>query len=184
MQDKIVQIVSGRPTFRKGIIEKSYVWALDNAQEYIYIQSPYFVPTRPLRRSFKAAARRGVDVRIIVPQESDIKLMRDLARSYYGPLIKSGVLIYEKGGAFIHSKTFVTDDYLSCIGSANWDWRSLRLNYEDNAYIYDAQTALQCRAIWEDDAEECTPVTIRTVRHWGLPYRFYQKALRLLAHLF
>ena len=184
LSDKVVQIVSDKPTWGKGPIERSYIWALDNVGDYIYIQSPYFAPTRSLRRSFKGAARRGADVRLMVPKESDMAIMRDINRSYYRGLLKAGVRIFEKDGAFIHSKTFVTDDYLSCIGSANWDWRSMRLNYEDNAYIYDSQTAGLCKQIWGEDMQQCSEVSMDTIRSWSLPRKIYHSLLHIIAPLF
>lgn len=177
---KIVQIVADGPFNGSNLLEDSYVWLLDHTEQYFYARTPYFTPPRDVLRAMKAAARRGADVRIIVPAESDIPIMNTINRSYYKTLLKSGVRIFTSRGAFNHSKTFVTDDYVTAIGSTNLDYRSFRLNYEDNAYIYDAPVAGQMRGEFESDCQSiCNEITLQDMNDLSL----FQKILNGLARL-
>ena len=100
------------------------------ARERLYVTTPYFVPDRRTQRALVAAARRGVDVRLLVPAKSDVALARWAARAAYAPLLEGGVKIYEYLPRVLHAKTVVIDGYWSLIGTANVDYRSFFLNYE------------------------------------------------------
>ena len=180
---KLVQIVSDEPGLNTHPIRLGYEWGLLNAERYFYIQTPYFTPPEPVLDALKAAALSGVDVRVMVPKKPDTFYMGPANRSFYRECLYAGVKIYERGGEFMHSKTFVSDDYLSCIGTANMDNRSFSIDYEDNAYMYDRELALQNKAIFEEDMKVCEEVTVEDVMHWKWYQIFLQKLIRIAAPL-
>ena len=180
-QDKVLQVTCDAPKDMINTDLDAYRWVLDHAEKYFYAQTPYFAPPRDVLAKLRKAARRGVDVRIMVPRKSDVFFMEAVNKSYYRTCIKAGIHILEKDGAFIHSKTFVSDDYLTSIGSVNMDNRSFRLNYEDNVYIYDEEAARYYVEVFEKDALECTEVSLETVRHWSIFRKFFNMIFRLVA---
>ena len=166
---KVLQLVSSHPVPWKrhkyySIID-SYVHALDSTERYFYAKSPYFCPPKPVLKAICGAASRGKDVRLILPLNADLWFMDAANRSYFRRCIKSGVRIYLNTGAFDHSKVFVSDDYLSEIGTANLDNRSMVLNYEDNIYFYDTDTAVRLRDDFLEQLEHCREVTFDDIRH-------------------
>ena len=180
LKDKLVQIVPDEPDLPLQILQMSYEWALQHAQRYIYLQTPYFVPTEPVMDALKTAALCGVDVRLMLPEVADNLLMRPANRAYYEEALQAGVRIFLRQGEFIHAKTFVCDDYLSSIGSANLDFRSFAINYEVNAYIYDEQTAIMNKGIFQYDLRQCHELTLEewSARPW------YSRLLESLMRLF
>jgi cardiolipin synthase len=108
----------------------TYMASFLAAKSCIYITTPYFVPDHRLLKHMKQAARRGVDVRLLVPRISDVRIAQWAARHFYASLIKAGVQIYEYLPRVLHAKTVVVDDTWSAIGTANLDYRSFFLNYE------------------------------------------------------
>ena len=174
LRDKLLQLVSDSPGSPSSAMLTAYQWILDNAQEYVYIQTPYFVPPKSLLEAFKKAVKRGVDVRLMLPHKVDTPLMGPTNRAYYAECLDAGVKILERGGAFIHSKTLVADDGLVIIGASNLDWRSFYLNYEINSIIYDRETALLCKGIFQTDAQEA-----QVLQH-ASPCRFMRLFYRML----
>ena len=168
LKNKLIQIVPDEPDLPLPILQLSYEWALQHAKKYIYLQTPYFVPTEPVMDALKTAALCGVDVRLMLPEVADNILMRPANRAYYEEALQAGVRIFLRKGEFIHAKTFVSDDYLSSIGSANLDFRSFAINYEVNSYIYDEQTALMNKGIFMYDLRQCHELTIEewSARPW------------------
>ena len=168
LRNKLIQIVPDEPDLPLPILQLSYEWALQHAKKYIYLQTPYFVPTEPVMDALKTAALCGVDVRLMHPEVADNILMRPANRAYYEEALQAGVRIFLRKGEFIHAKTFVSDDYLSSIGSANLDFRSFAINYEVNSYIYDEQTALMNKGIFMYDLRQCHELTIEewSARPW------------------
>lgn len=159
--DILMQIVPDQPDDRWPILQMGTIWTVEHSRNYIYIQTPYFVPPEPLLMALKAAALKGTDVRLMLPQKPDSIYMGPANRAYYKECLEAGIRIYEWTGTFIHSKTIVSDDYLSVIGSANMDFRSLEINYEVNSFIYSKDIALANKAIFFKDMEKCREVTLR-----------------------
>lgn len=181
---KIVQVVSEGPFDGHLTMENSYVWLLDNTTDYFYARTPYFSPPKDVLDAMKRAAMRGADVRLIIPGVSDVSIMDSVNRSFFRTCLKSGIKIYTSRGAFNHSKTFVTDDYVTSIGSVNLDYRSFRINYEDNAFIYDQPVAGQMKGEFEADCENiCDPVTLQDVKNWSLLQKVKQGLSKLLVPL-
>ncbi len=180
---ELVQIVPDQPVGRWSILQMGATWTVQHAGSYVYIQTPYFVPPESLLQALKSSALKGADVRIMVPRKTDMIYMTLANKSYYRGCLEAGVRIFEKNGSFIHSKTIVSDDYLSVIGSANMDYRSFQLDYEINAYIFDEAMAVRNRRIFEEDLGECTEITLDSWcrRPWYL--KFAYSVIRLFAPL-
>jgi cardiolipin synthase len=136
----IAVALSDGPNNRKNPIESVYMNIINTATEYVYITTPYFAISEEMLTSLLNSARSGVDVRIILPHIPDKKIVQMSTRSYYEVLLSAGVKVYEYKPGFIHSKTFVSDDKIGVVGSANMDYRSMNLNYECISLIYDTGT--------------------------------------------
>lgn len=175
----ILQTVADGPDVPAHTCMEAVIWALDHASSYIYFQTPYFCPPQRVVKAMKRAAERGVDVRIIIPGACDISLCDPVNRSYYKTLTKSGVKVYERE-KFNHSKVFVCDDYLGCIGSSNLDWLSMRYLYEINTFLYDSGTASRMKANFLERAEESELVTDETIKGWSAGEKMLQGVSRLL----
>jgi len=152
--DTIVQTVMSNPTSPYPEIQQGYLRIILAARRYLYIETPYFLPTEPVLFALKTAAQSGVDVRILVPRRSDARFVEWASRSYLREAVEAGarVSLYEAG--FLHSKLMVADDAVSTCGSVNVDFRSFENNFEANMFFYGEQTALQMRRVFEAD-ETC-----------------------------
>lgn len=182
-RNELVQIVPDQPVDRWPVIQMGTVWTVQHARRYIYIQTPYFVPPEPLLHALKSSALKGADVRIMIPRKADLPYMNLANKSYYTECLEAGIRIFEKKGSFIHSKTIVTDDYLSVIGSANMDYRSLELNYEINAYIFNEETAVKNREIFLEDMGECEEIVLERWKRRPWYLKLAQEVVRLFAPL-
>ena len=179
LRDKIVQVAADEPDVPLPLLRLSYEWALYNARDYFYVQSPYFTPPEPVLDALKSAAASGIDVRVMLPEKVDTLVMRPANKAYYKECLEAGIKLYEKQGVFIHSKTFVSDDYLSMVGTTNIDDRSFSLDYEDNVYLYDRECALCTKEIFMEDMKLCREITLEEVLAWPWYRRFFQKLIRL-----
>lgn len=151
----LTQITPDDPTSPEPVLLTAYEWILNHAQKYVWFQSPYIAPPPSLISAMRHAAQRGVDVRVMVPEHCDTAIMRPINKSYYAELTEAGVQFYVRSGEFMHSKTIVCDDYLSCVGSANLDYRSFGIDYEINTFFYDCAVALRQKQIFENDLPIC-----------------------------
>jgi len=157
-RDKTVQVATGGAG--DNLLEGGVCRLLASATKYVYIQTPYYCPTDTVFDALKSAARRGVDVCILISEESDSKLMTVANSAFYEESVAAGVRILLSPGRFFHSKSIVADDYLSIIGSLNLDPRSLVINHEAIALIYDAEVAAACRELFCSRAEGAREVTL------------------------
>ena len=180
---KLVQIVPDEPDLPMPMLLYSYEWIIQHARKYIWLQTPYFVPPEPVLDAMKVAALSGVDIRIMLPERADNFITRPANRAYYEEILQAGVRLFLRQGEFIHSKTIVCDDYLSSIGSANIDSRSFDINYEINTYIYDEETALKCKAIYEADLEKSRELTLEEWSRRPWHNRLAESVIRLLSPL-
>jgi cardiolipin synthase len=151
----LTQVTPDDPTSPEPVLLTAYEWILNHAQKYVWFQSPYIAPPPSLISAMRNAAQRGVDVRVMVPEHCDTAIMRPINKSYYAELTEAGVQLHVRSGEFMHSKTIVCDDYLSCVGSANLDSRSFGIDYEINTFFYDRAVALQQKQIFENDLPIC-----------------------------
>src|SRR5699024_6158040 len=132
-----VQIVSSGPDSDWEQIKNGYIKMIMSAKEYVYIQTPYFIPDDSLQDILRIATLSGVDVKIMIPNKPDHPFVYWATLSYIGDLLNAGaeVYIYQKG--FLHAKTIIVDGKIASVGTANIDVRSFRLNFEVNAFLYD-----------------------------------------------
>ncbi|HRN62423.1 MAG TPA: cardiolipin synthase [Luteimonas sp.] len=145
------QVVTSGPDSAWEAIHRVHVGAIHAAKRRVWMTTPYFVPGEAAMMSLTSAALAGLDVRLLVPRESDSKLVTLAARSYFGPLLLAGVKIYEYGPRMLHSKTLLVDDSTVLIGSANFDHRSFRLNFEVSVLFDDPALGAQLAALFESE---------------------------------
>ena len=170
---KTVQIVHDSPTDKVLPIRNLFEWSIGHSQKYFWVYSPYVPPPKSTLNALKDAAGRGVDVRWILPGKSDVPIDKHMAEALYKDLLQAGVRIYEWQGSILHAKQFMTDDYLTVIGSANMDNLSFFLNYEDEDVIYDEEfTRHTTQHYMYDLQNNCREVTIEEVNKWNIFRRF------------
>ncbi|MGB5459453.1 MAG: phospholipase D-like domain-containing protein, partial [Eudoraea sp.] len=149
LMDKIgdtpVQIVSSGPDADYPNILQQYLYILYQAKEYVYIVNPYLVPDSTLSLAIKTAALSGIDVRIIVPRNSESAMIHWAVQSFFSRFLTAGVKIYLFQEGFIHSKVIISDDSVCSIGTANLDVRSLEQNFEVNALIYSKEETISMK---------------------------------------
>jgi cardiolipin synthase len=149
----IVRAIGSTPDDAFSLIYLTLVSAITNAERQVYITNAYFVPDPQLLKALIDAARRGVDVRLVLPGHSDSAAAFHAGRSYYTQLLEAGVKVYERRGALLHAKTAIVDGVWSCVGSSNLDWRSALDNDEINAVIVGREFGMQMQAAYAKDIE-------------------------------
>lgn len=154
----LTQIVTSSPVSPWPDIMQGYVRVLLQAHRYVYMESPYFLPTEPVLFAMRTAALSGVDVRLIVPRHGDAKLVELASRSYLMEVIEAGVKVYLYEPGFNHSKILVSDDSLSSCGSTNIDFRSFENNFEANAFFFNEGMALRLKKVFLTDQAQSTLV--------------------------
>jgi cardiolipin synthetase 2 (EC 2.7.8.-) len=154
-----MQVVSGGPDTYWNPIKESYLKLISLATESVYIQTPYFIPDESIMDALRMAALSGVDVRIMMPSKPDHFFVYWAGYSYIEQLLDAGVRAYTYDNGFIHAKTIVVDEAAASVGSANWDVRSFRLNFETNAIMYDHQIAKELKEKYLLDLHVCTGLT-------------------------
>ncbi len=154
--DKLVQIASGGPDDDFPILEQVYFTIINSAERYLYITNPYIIPSRAILQALETASLSGVDVRLLISENIDNKIVGWCVRSYFETLLKSGIKIYLFPDGFLHSKLIVSDDAIATIGTANLDERSFEQNYEVNALIYDSSIAKSLRKDFLKDSNIST----------------------------
>ena len=145
------QVLVSGPDSPWEAIHRMHVSAIHAAKRRVWMTTPYFVPGEAAIMALTSAAAAGLDVRLMVPRESDSKLVTLAARSYFGALLLAGVKIYEYGPRMLHSKSLLVDDELVLVGSANFDHRSFRLNFEVSVLFDDPGIAAQLAALFEGE---------------------------------
>lgn len=154
----LTQIVTSSPVSPWPGIMQGYVRVLLQAHRYVYMESPYFLPTEPVLFAMRTAALAGVDVRLVVPRHGDAKLVEWASRSYLMEVIEAGVKVYLYEPGFNHSKILVSDDNLSSCGSTNIDFRSFENNFEANAFFFNEGMALRLKKVFLTDQAQSTLV--------------------------
>lgn len=181
--DNLMQIATSGPTGEFKEIHQGIFHAIANAKEYIYIQTPYLIPTDALMLAIQTAAMSGVDVRIMIPEKSDTTFVQIASMSFIRDFLDSKVKILFFTAGFIHSKLMVIDDELTITGSANMDVRSFEHNFEIDAFIYNKDTALQAKEIFLDDMTYCDTIDLETWNKRPRHKRFAESFLRLFTPL-
>jgi cardiolipin synthase len=176
-----VQIVTSGPDNTMEAIHRMHVEAIHSATHRAWLTTPYFVPGEPALMALTSAALRGVDVRLLVPRRSDSAIVSAAARSYFEELIAAGVKVWEYKARMLHSKTLVVDDHCAMIGTANFDNRSFRLNFEVCAVVYGPELARPLAAQFETDLQSSGAV--RGNRHQSFWRRLGDAIARLFSPL-
>lgn len=182
--NNLIQIVTSSPTNVWAELEQGYIKVLLSAKRYVYMETPYFLPTEPILFALRTAALSGVDVRLMVPFKMDSKLVQLASLSYLNQIIASGVKVLCYKNGFNHSKLLVSDDNVATIGSANIDFRSFENNFEANAFFYDKTMAERVKNIFFTDESQCIPLqNIKEINHNSFIYRLWESIVRLLSPL-
>jgi cardiolipin synthase A/B len=176
-----VQIVSGGPDTTWNPPREEYVKIVNSAQRTCYLQTPYFIPDVSVMTALRIAALSGVDVRIMIPSKADQPFVHWASLSNVGELLEAGVRAFGYDKGFLHAKTVTVDDYVTSIGTANWDLRSFKWNFETNAVIYDRELGEKCRRIFEDDMTRCTEITKASYATRSRSTRFKESTCRLFS---
>ena len=181
--DTKMQIVMSGPTGRWHTLMQAYIFCIANAKKYIYIQTPYFLPTEALNQTLQMAALGGIDVRVMIPKNSDTKSAQKATYSYVDKMLRSGVKVYLYKKGFLHSKLLLIDDQVSCFGSSNFDFRSFEHNYEINAFVYQKEFAQKMKAMFMLDTNDCELITYPAWRKRPIASRLAESFMRLFAPL-
>ena len=162
--------------------EHVYLQILNEATDYVYINTPYLIVDDSMVSALCLAAKRGVDVRIVTPHRWDKWLVHMTTRSYYRELIRAGVKVYEYSNGFIHAKSFVSDDVIGTVGTTNLDFRSLYLHFECGTWMYGSRAVTQIKNDFVNTLSMCQQIEEKDcAKH--LTSKLLQEILRLFAPL-
>lgn len=170
------------PMDKENVGAHVYKQILYNAQNYVYICTPYLIVDDSMAAALSLAAKSGVDVRIITPHKGDRRLVHMTTRSYYRELIHAGVKIYEYTNGFIHAKTFVSDETIATVGTTNLDFRSLYMHFECGLWMYGSEAVSKVKEDFLETLKICHPITAKDCKG-SLFTRTVQDFLRLFAPL-
>lgn len=179
-QNKKVAIVDRVPRKIPHIMRRVYAQAIESAEEKVQIINPYFTPTRIIKKAIKNAVKKGVKVEIMIPGKSDIPFTPDAALYIANQLRKKGADIYIFNGGFHHSKIMMIDSLYCTVGSTNLNSRSLRYDYEVNAFIFDTETTDELMTMFKEDQENSTLLTSEMYKKRSI----WKKFVGWFAHLF
>ncbi|MCD7098504.1 cardiolipin synthase [Stenotrophomonas sp. MMGLT7] len=177
------QVLVSGPDSAWEAIHRVHVGAIQDAQRRVWLVTPYFVPGEAARMALTSAALAGLDTRLLVPKMSDSRLVTYAARSYFDELLQAGVKIYEYGPRMLHTKALLADDDLCIVGSANFDNRSFRLNFEVSMLFHDRELCARLSRILESDFASAVRVRNdrnRSVWRYRLPEAFARLTSPLL----
>ncbi len=178
-----VNLVVGGPDRRSEPLSKSIVSLLNEASERVWIATGYFVPDDVILAALEVAAQRGLDVRLLVSEKNDHPLLVIVGRSYYGQLLAAGVRIFEYSAGINHAKAAVADDHWAMVGSANLDYRSMRLNFELNLLFHSPAQNAELAEILAHDFSLCEEIDPQKFARRPFRQRFIEAAVRPLAPL-
>ncbi|HYC55051.1 MAG TPA: phospholipase D-like domain-containing protein [Candidatus Binatia bacterium] len=181
--DQIVRAIGSTPDDEVSIIHTTFLSAIRRAEKSIFITQAYFVPDQELVDQVKEAARRGVDVQMILPGEGGFWMTRFAGRSHFRDLLEAGVKLFERTGPMLHAKTAVIDGVWSTVGSTNFDWRSLAKNDEINAVVLGESFAAELEAMFRDDLAQSVEITLHDWKRRGPTTRIKEFSARIWERL-
>ena len=176
-----MQIVSSGPENDVQKIKQGYIKMIMGAKHSIWIETPYFIPDDALMEALLIAIRSGIEVRIVIPQMPDHPFVYRATEYYVQQLLKAGARIYSYQNGFMHAKTIVVDNMITSVGSANWDIRSFKLNFEANAFMYDPKVAEQIIATIKNDLKDACELDEEYFKQQSSWKKFRQLASRLIS---
>lgn len=181
--DGYIQPYSDSPTDNEYVGKSVYMDIINNAKDYVYIMTPYLILDHEMITALGLAAKKGVDVRLILPHIPDKWYAYSTAWSYYRELLEANVRIYEYTPGFVHAKNFVSDDEICVVGTINLDYRSLYLHFECAAVMYGCSIAREMHQDFSDTLCKCTEITIDDCLKRPLHKRIVSWVLRIFAPL-
>ena len=163
--------------------ETVYMDILNRAKQYVHIMTPYLIIDQSMIAALTYAAKRGVDVKLILPHIPDKKFAFALAKSHYKELLKAGVRIYEYTPGFVHAKVFTSDDEKAVVGTINLDYRSLYLHFECAAFLYQVEEIAEIEKDFQKTLEKCQEITLENRKKGTFFLRLEGWLLKWLAPL-
>jgi cardiolipin synthase len=178
-----VQMIASGPDTRWEINKKLFFSMITSAKKTIWIASPYFIPDDDILSALKIAALSGIDVRILVPNRPDKRIVFHASRSYFPELLEAGVKVYEYNRGFLHSKLIIVDHEIASIGTSNMDMRSFHLNFEVNAYLYRTKSVVKLVSDFVYDLEHSNQLSHQLFKNRSILNRIIESTSRLLSPL-
>ncbi len=168
---EVVRAIGSSPDEPFSLIYATLLSAIGSAETSVFLTNAYFVPDPQLLATLEAAAARGVDVKLILPSQTDSWLVFHAGRAYYDRLLRAGVKIHERRGVILHSKTTLIDGVWATVGSTNLDWRSFLHNEELNAVVLGAEFGAQVQAMFDKDLAASQVITLEAWRRRSIDLR-------------
>jgi cardiolipin synthase len=181
--DEVVRVIGSQGGQLTPHYYATLISAIRSAATHIWVTAAYFVPTHQEKHALERAARRGVDVRLLLPAHSDSGAALAAQQSHYSDLLEAGVKIYERGDGILHSKTVVVDGVWSIVGSSNFDHRSLLFNDEVDAVVISAATGAQLERYFQQDLEHASGIDLATWKRRPLTHKLREHFWRLWEQL-
>ncbi|WP_433748955.1 cardiolipin synthase [Falsibacillus pallidus] len=182
-QDGGVQMIAGGPDNEWSVLKDIFFAMINSAEHSVWIASPYFIPDEDIFSALKIAALSGIDVRLLVPNRPDKRIVFHASRSYFPELLAAGVKVYEYEKGFMHSKIVIVDNELASIGTSNMDMRSFHLNFEVNAFLYRTLSTQTLVKEYLHDLESSNELNLDTFSNRHIGYRLLESTSRLLSPL-
>ncbi len=180
--DALVEVIGSRPGSTHRLTYVMYIAAIEHASYAVHLTTPYFVPDHQTMKALRNAARRGVDVRLLLPGISDSTLVFYAGRSHYEDLLEAGVRLYERRERMIHAKTASVDGVWSTVGSTNLDLWSFLRNNEINVIVIGKDFADKVERLFQKDLAESNEITKERWSHRPLTDRVKETFARLFSH--
>lgn len=179
----MVQIAASGPDSEWKCILQAFYKMISNATQKIWITTPYLVPEESIMMGLKTAALSGIDVKIIIPSQPDHFFVYWASQANIQKLLEAGVKIYRYKNGFIHSKIMIVDRLAATVGTANLDIRSMEINFEVNAFLYDIDVIVRLEEDFIQDLEESIMYELESFKGRKLQYRFLEAMGRLVSPL-
>lgn len=180
--NEVVRAIGSSPEEPFSLIYATLLSAIGSAETSIHLTNAYFVPDPQLLAALEAAAARGVDVKLILPSQTDSWLVFHAGRDHYDRLLRAGVKIFERRGVILHSKTALVDGVWATVGSTNLDWRSFLHNHELNAVVLGTEFGAQLQAMFARDLAASEEITLERWRRRGPGARLKEAFARAWAY--
>jgi cardiolipin synthase len=179
---QVVRAIGSSPEEPYSQIYATLMSAIGSAETSIYVTNAYFAPDPQLLEALEAAVLRGVAVKMILPSRTDSWLVFHAGRAHYTRLLRSGIKLYERRGAILHSKTALIDGVWATIGSTNLDWRSFLHNHELNAVVLGAEFGAEVQAMFDKDLAASDEITLERWRQRSLALRLKEAFAQVWAY--
>lgn len=179
--DVSLQTVTGGPMSRRDNVAHVFLRAIASARKRVWVQTPYFLPPESLLRALQTASLAGVDVRIMVPRNSDSRMLNYATRSYITQCLRSGIKFYFFEPGMLHSKVLIIDDDMASTGSTNFDFRSFEHNFEGNIILYSTDANERLRNQFLDDQQQSSRISPGQWKRRPLRHRVIESIIRLLS---